>query len=145
MKPLIILILLALASIASAFPARFKWNKNPAGENIREYRLYQVVEGVKVLRLTHPATVGPETVERTVALEVETGETYVVTAYNDFESEPSDPKIIPVKPTKPGQLEIVLEGTEDAVKWIPIAKATVDIDVPVKLFRTRVTTIRQAE
>jgi hypothetical protein len=140
-----LLIALLLVSSLSAFPVRFKWNKNPANEEIKEYRLYQVVNGVRVLKHTHVATAGAETFERSIPVEVDSGQVWVVTAFNELESEPSDPKVIPVKPTKPGtlELEIVLESTEKGIEWIPIAQAIVETDAPTTLFRTRITNITQ--
>jgi hypothetical protein len=137
-----LLTLLALASLASAFPARFKWNKNPAGENITEYRIHQLVDGVPVLRLTHPATAGPETFERSTALEVETGQVYTVTAFNGFASEPSDPLTVPAVPTKPGAVEVVeIEVSSNLTDWEPVAFVTLKTDDPARFIRTRIITV----
>lgn len=136
-----LLILLALASLASAFPVKFRWNANPPAESVTEYRIYQLpTEGPRILKATITATAEPKQVSG--PLEVESGQRYVVTAANGtFESEPSDPLTIPVKPSKPGQFEITLEGSADLTEWVPIAKAVIETDAPTKLFRTRITTL----
>lgn len=139
MKTAILILSLAMSLAAAAFPARLKWNKNPQAENIQEYRIHQIVNGIPVLRLTHPATAGPETVERSIPLEMESGQVYTVTAFNGFESDPSDPLTIPAKPSKPGTPEVVeVQVSVNNVEWKTIAYVPLKADDPARFIRTRI-------
>jgi hypothetical protein len=139
MKPLLLLIALALT--ASAFPARLRWNANPPEEAITEYLVWQVIDGKPVLRLTVTATADPK---QSTPLEVESGQVYQVTAWNGFESEPSDPVTIPAIPTKPGAVEVVeIEVSANMTDWEPVALVPLKTDDPARFIRTRIVTIQK--
>lgn len=136
-----ILILLALATLASAFPAKIRWDKNPAAENVTEYRIYQTIDGAKVLKQTIPANQDAEP-KQSAPIEVNGGEVLTITAWNGFESEHSDPVTVPVKPSNPGTVEVVeIEVSANMTEWQPIALVPLKTDAPARFIRTRITTV----
>ena len=138
-----LLILLATAIAATAFPATLRWDKNPIEEGITEYRVYQIVDGNRVLKLTVPATQGPEPKEST-PMELQGKEVLVVTAFNGFESEPSDPVTVPVKPSKPGVIEVVeirvTTNTKDftTLAYVPLKEP----NTPTRFIDARIITVQ---
>jgi hypothetical protein len=139
---LILLILWALILVVFGFPANFRWNANPPAEAVTKYRIYQLpTEGPRILKATIPATAEPK--QLSGPLDVESGQRFVVTAYNGtFESEPSDPVTVPVKPSKPGAVEVVeIEVSANMTDWEPVALVPLKTDDPARFIRTRIITV----
>lgn len=136
----IILVILALAAACQAFPAKLKWNRNPEPD-ISEYRIYQVIDGVPVLKQTViPAAEGDKITSQPI--DMESGQVYTVTAYNGFESEHSDPVTVPVKPSKPGAVEVVeIEVSANNTDWEPVALVPLKTEAHARFIRTRITTV----
>jgi len=136
-----ILVILALAATCQAFPAKIRWNKNPPAENVKEYRIYKQVDGKPVLFATAPAVVDADT-KQTFPIEVQGGEILTVTAWNVFESEHSDPVTVPVKPSKPGAVEVVeIEVSSNMEDWEPVALVPLKTADPARFIRTRIITV----
>lgn len=101
-----ILILLSLATLAAAFPAKLRWNKNAPDEGVTEYRVWKWTDGIPALVATVPAVADAEQ-QQSHAMELQGREVLTVTAFNGFESDHSDQVTVPVKPTKPGGVEVI--------------------------------------
>ena len=62
MKTLIALLLLTVGALAqTTVDVAFKWDTNPATDNVTEYRIYELVDGTAVLRTSTAETTGAVT------------------------------------------------------------------------------------
>lgn len=142
----IIILLLTINTLASAFPAKLKWNRNPEPD-ILEYRVWQIMpDGTKVLRQTVLPASNALTTDKIVSqsIEMESGQVYTVTAFNGFESEPADPYTIPAKPVKPSNLEVVeIQVSSNLKDWETIALVPSRTKDPVRFVRAGIATITQ--
>jgi hypothetical protein len=139
MKTIIFIFILAVT--CSAFPAKLRWNANLPAENVTEYRIYKQLNGAPALIATVPATDDPK---QSTPIDVQGGEVLTVTAFNGFESEPSDPVTVPVKPSKPGEVEVVeIEVSANMTDWEPVALVPLKTDDPARFIRTRIVTIQK--
>jgi hypothetical protein len=138
-----LLILLALTTLASAFPAKLRWNKNPADENVTEYRVWKWTEGKPIIFANVPADTTLADPKQSTPIEVNGGEILTVTAFNGtFESEHSDSITVPMKPSKPGAVEVVeIEVSSNLTDWEPVALVPLKTDDPARFVRTRIVTI----
>lgn len=100
MKYLPIFLVIATSSAA---PLSLLWNPNRPADKVTEYRVYKV-EGTTRTLLAKTSTTR-------ATLEVNGGETVVVTAFNGIESSPSAPVTLPLRPAAPEGLKIEITIT----------------------------------
>jgi hypothetical protein len=137
-----LLILLLLTITSAALPVKFRWDANPPADAVKEYRVYQLSDnGPRILKATIQATADPK--QTSGPIEADSGQQYVLTAVNIFESEPSDPVTIPNKPSKPGLIEVVeIQVSSNLKEWDSIAMVPLKNDRdPVRFIRTRIVSV----
>lgn len=100
----LLLIATLLPATTWAVPVTFQWDPNPASDNVIEYRVYSIdAQGQPVIVGTSKSTQMPADI-------MEGPGTFVVTAYNGLESQPSDPVTVNV-PHKPSGASITVSFT----------------------------------
>lgn len=104
MKKLLSIISILIPVTTWAVPVTFQWDPNPVSDNVTEYRVYSMdAQNQPTLLGTTASTQMPADIS-------EGPGTFVVTAYNGFESQPSDPVSVNV-PHKPSGASITVSFT----------------------------------
>jgi len=101
-KPYLIAAIISAAA-ATAAPLNLLWNPNAAADKVTEYRVYKL-DGTTRTLLAKTSTTK-------ATLEVNGGETVIVTAFNGIESLPSAPVVLPKRPGAPEGLRIEITIT----------------------------------
>jgi hypothetical protein len=103
MKPHHIVAFLLGCAVSIAAPLNLLWNPNAAADKVTEYRVYKLEGTTRTLLARTSAA--------RATLEVNGGETVVVTAFNGIESPPSAPVVLPKRPGAPEGLRIEITIT----------------------------------